>query len=204
MSDCGTDARPGDLPTLMRSADAGASSSRLATDSRSNTTTSARPSTSAPFTVNSPGSPGPAPTRYTSRLGLEQGGDAIPDGYRRRRIAIDGGHADDHAGEPVGGGEGEIAAVGPVGRLHQAPWAWASTSTASLTAASFVAATTTRCPALSPGRNGRFRSGATIVTAAPAARNAAALRVPDGPRAHDEARHTVEVERDGQAGHQCE
>src|SRR3954471_23173986 len=57
--------RPGALPTSMRSAAGGARSSNDGWASRSWTTTSARASSSAPRTVINPGSPGPAPTRYT-------------------------------------------------------------------------------------------------------------------------------------------
>ena len=62
MSSWGT-GDPGDLPTSIRSAPAGARSSREISASRSWTTTSARASSSAPRTVSRPGSPGPAPTR---------------------------------------------------------------------------------------------------------------------------------------------
>src|SRR2546421_1315431 len=49
----------------MRSASTGARSTSDGCTRRSYTTTSARASSSAPRTVSSPGSPGPAPTRYT-------------------------------------------------------------------------------------------------------------------------------------------
>src|SRR6266513_3067390 len=49
----------------MRSASTGASSTSDGCTRRSYTTTSARASSSAPRTVSRPGSPGPAPTRYT-------------------------------------------------------------------------------------------------------------------------------------------
>src|SRR5918995_981116 len=69
--------RPGALPTGIRSAVPGARSSSDATDNRSYTTTSARPSSSAPRTVSSPGSPGPAPTRYTVTGGDGTGGGTV-------------------------------------------------------------------------------------------------------------------------------
>src|SRR5437763_12738584 len=49
----------------MRSASTGARSTSDGCTRRSYTTTSARASSSAPRTVSRPGSPGPAPTRYT-------------------------------------------------------------------------------------------------------------------------------------------
>src|SRR5437773_12481846 len=49
----------------MHSASTGARSTSDGCTRRSYTTTSARASSSAPRTVSSPGSPGPAPTRYT-------------------------------------------------------------------------------------------------------------------------------------------
>ena len=75
MSAWGIVTRPGALPTLIRSACGGASSSSASTDSRSYTTTSARRSTSSARTVSSPGSPGPAPTRYTVMPAERVGGD---------------------------------------------------------------------------------------------------------------------------------
>ncbi len=54
---------PGLLPTSTSRAEIGASPRRLSSINLSCTTTSARASSSAPRTVMSPGSPGPAPTR---------------------------------------------------------------------------------------------------------------------------------------------
>ncbi len=75
---------PGDLPAAISSASGGARSSSAGDASRSYTTTSARRSSSAPRTVRSPGSPGPAPTRYTVTPRRLAAASCLPAGSGRR------------------------------------------------------------------------------------------------------------------------
>ncbi len=76
-------AASGSLPTSISSASGGTRSSTAALTRRSWRTTSARDSSAAPRRVSSPGSPGPAPTRYTVIAARRS---RSPRWQRRRRL----------------------------------------------------------------------------------------------------------------------